>query len=183
VLVPSTQREVGEWVSTVARDTLRKRDETLRRIETEPDASGPPMPLPSAPSTAGTSNAGKAARAPSLRTAMAVASLLVVAAIAWLGGAFYGRGQRPSASAVASETSTAAAVGASADPAVPSASVAASASAEPPAPSADSTGSAVQAAAVPSASQPAHPWRPKRSGCNPPYRIDRGIKVAKLECL
>ena len=38
VVVPSSQREVAAWVETVAGETLRRRDETLKRIETDPGA-------------------------------------------------------------------------------------------------------------------------------------------------
>jgi serine/threonine protein kinase len=181
VLVPSTQREVGAWVSSVAGESLRRKDETLKRIETEPAGSlARPSSSPSAPPTAGTWPTAGIARARPYGRVVALSAVVVVTALAWIGGTVYGRMRRSGPGVAPSEAVvTASPAAVSLAPPAPVAPSLAASSAAVPVAAADN----VSPGSPDAAGSPSRAPSSKRSSCNPPYRVEHGIKVAKIECL
>jgi serine/threonine-protein kinase len=200
----ASQREISEWVRQLATTTLSARAARVAEIESVSsvdlmgsgaDATAAPSNEPAAAGTAAAAQQVLAAPPLSRRARVRPRTVLFAALtgtlfVAGAGVAAHRVARRdtaspaiatPSASSVASDTSTVAppAGEASASPSVPTAS------APPVVPSAVATGSAT----------PLRPSRPSsgttpvvRSGsarkCDPPYTVDtRGIHHPKMECL
>jgi serine/threonine-protein kinase len=195
VLVPSSQGEVGAWVRAEACETLRERQNALKRIETAPDAIGERRSSPrgalgrgSFPPTVAPQSEGALDGTPTLRRRsylrpIAASVALAALGLAWMGGSVYGRMQRAdpqhSNGSAATMDSAPTTVTMPTEPSVSGAG--SSATAVNP----EGTPPSAEPHANPTAAAPtgSHAPRPKGPSCNPPYRVDHGIKVAKVECL
>jgi serine/threonine-protein kinase len=199
-ILPSSQREVAEWVSAVAGGTLRERANVLRHIETTGPgadvalhAAAPPYEVPAADRTFSvvgghTANAwAEGQPLPSRRLdlrVLAIPAVLGVVLLAWFAGSHHARGR-------AAQEDERAAAGALAPASLPPVSAGEAAATSSPVVAPEepieldppgSTASAPVVGATP-ARKVAAPPRPPRSPCNPPYTLDHGIRVPKKECL
>ena len=189
---PASAWEVAEWISTIAKDALSRRERQVQAIERSATEVLPAEPASPEGAAEGRSQAS-VTRVESAVTNAAPAKsnlpLLVFAFAALLAiglGAFFAL--KPSGNVAPAATNAMESAPASTPVSAPasasasasaSAPVSASASASAPAPA---PVSAPAPASAPASKAPTKTTKP--SGCNPPYTIDaKGIRRMKPECL
>jgi serine/threonine-protein kinase len=195
--VPSSQREIGGWVTEVAGETLRERARELQRIETNDAVPQPQetsmtervvvhVPVPEEPPPEVLAERQESARGPDYRplALLGGASAVVLAFV--VRGSFHDDPPRPAAQTEMEGTTEAPPVVSqlAVAPPVAEPEIVADAAAAPP------VATVVKVAAPRPRPPPPTPVAPPpaprpsaRASCNPPYTVDHGIKVPKPECL